>query len=99
MEIWRKPNGNRTESWRIPDGNKAETEWKPDGNRGGNRGGKPGLETGRETWRKSGRIPIFTSDTELTIYGNQNLKYHNSKYINEVVNQGTNTTIINHYCV
>jgi len=44
-------------------------------------------------------IIIFTSDTELTNYGNLNLKYYNSKYINEVGNQGTTTTISNHYCV
>ena len=39
-------------------------------------------------------IIIFTSDTELKNYGNLNLKYYNSKYNNEVVNQGTTTTIV-----
>jgi len=29
----------------------------------------------------------------------KNLKYYNSTYINEVANQGTTTTISNHYCV
>jgi len=42
---------------------------------------------------------ICLSDTELTNYGNLNLKYYNSKYNNEVVNQGITTTINNHYCV